>query len=70
MIVIQRQFSSREKSSGICRRVRSGLIGPVAGGYSLVTGDNMVVVAVWGVVGPIVGAMTSHFFGPLRIDTG
>jgi len=51
--------------------ISAGIVGlAVAGGYSLITGNYMVVIAVWGVVGPIIGAMTSYFFGPQRNDTG
>jgi hypothetical protein len=40
------------------------------GGYGLVTGNYTAVIAVWAVAGPLNGAVVSHYFGPLRTDTG
>lgn len=41
----------------------------VSGCYSLVTGQYVVVLGVWGVVGPFLSAILTHYFGPVR-DTG
>jgi steroid 5-alpha reductase family enzyme len=35
----------------------------VAGGYSVVTGNYAVIPTVWAVVGPLLGAVVSHYFG-------
>jgi hypothetical protein len=40
------------------------------GGYGLVTGNYMAVIAVWAVAGPIIGAVVSHYFGPRGYDAG
>ena len=40
----------------------------VAGGYGLATGRYAAIEVVRAVAGPIVGAVTSHYFGPRRGD--
>jgi hypothetical protein len=42
----------------------------VTGILSLVTGDYATVVAVWAVVGPLVGALVTYYFGLKRNDIG
>jgi hypothetical protein len=42
----------------------------VTGILSLVTGDYRTVVAVWAVVGPLVGALVTYYFGLKRNDIG
>ena len=42
----------------------------VTGVHSLVTGDYATVVAVWAVVGPLVGALVTYYFGLKRDDIG
>jgi hypothetical protein len=41
----------------------------ISGIYSLVTRNFMVVPGVWSVIGPMLGAIFGHYFGPRR-DTG
>jgi hypothetical protein len=38
----------------------------ISGIYSLVTRNSMVVLGVWSAVGPIIGAILGHYFGPRR----
>ncbi len=40
----------------------------VSGAYGLATGHYAAIEVVWAVAGPIVGAVTSHYFGPRRRD--
>jgi hypothetical protein len=42
----------------------------VTGGYGLIAGNYMAVIAVWAVAGPFIGAMVTYYFGPRRNDTG
>ena len=41
----------------------------LAGGYGLVAGNFMPVIAVWSVAGPIVGAVVTYYVGPQRNGT-
>jgi hypothetical protein len=51
--------------------VGSGLIAlAVAGVVSLVTGKMTLVLAVWGVTGPLFGAITGYYFRIDRKDSG
>jgi len=40
------------------------------GGWGLLTGDYVPVIAVWSVTGPIVGTVFNFYFGSHRSDTG
>ena len=42
----------------------------VTGTISLVTGRTMLVLAVWGVVGPLFGAISGYYFRSDRKDSG
>jgi hypothetical protein len=48
----------------------SGLMVAVTGGYGLITGNYMPIIAVWAVAGPFIGAVVTYYFGPQRNDTG
>ena len=40
------------------------------GAYALPTGNVTPLMTTWAVVGPIVGAMVTYYFGPQRYDAG
>lgn len=42
----------------------------IAAGYSLIYHIYAVLLAVWAVVGPIIGVVVAYYFGPTRNDTG
>ena len=50
--------------------VATGATLGVTGGYGILTGNYIAVMAVWAIVGPFIGAMMSYYFGPQRNDTG
>ena len=60
------------QTRGILARAIVGLTGiavAVTGLYGLVTANFVPVEVVWAVVGPLIGAMVTYYFG-LRKDTG
>jgi len=42
----------------------------ITGIYGLITGNYALVIAVWAIVGPFIGALVTYYFGPQRNDTG
>ncbi len=38
----------------------------ISGAYSLIRGNYIVVLEVWSIVGPMIGAVVSYYFGPQR----
>jgi hypothetical protein len=48
----------------------AAIVGVTASGaYGFLTGNTTPVVTVWAIVGPIIGAVVSHYFGPHRSET-